>query len=327
MKENRSKIEKYRERLTVPEKLTNKQLRTLQRRVDCSDSNRPLFSMDMFVPTFFVAAACYITYMLANPDIQNFQLHVLRRGKPKLKKIAGICGHFISINETHRICRACAFVAFKRICHLKTECNTCKDANHSLLNNRRQRQVSKTDIRMSTLGSRYEARRYLERIAYLEGYLWALVYSFKFDLHLKALKQVRENLASIYAMHENENGLPLTMATSDQQSTDEREIFPEFTEGTFMSRAYAVSTSEKALEVLERKNTDERRQKEEFFSLHTLPKEFFIKDPETVMCKVLADAREHGYQSARLSTHAHYYDLMIDRKIGEHNFVNSLFKL
>ena len=49
-------------------------------------------------------------------------------------------------------------------------------------------------------------------------------------------------------MQENDNGLPIIMATSDQQTTNEMEIFPEFVEGTFMSRSYNDLTLEKALE-------------------------------------------------------------------------------
>ena len=64
-------------------------------------------------------------------------------------------------------------------------------------------------------------------------------------------------------MQENDNGLPIIMATSDQQTTNEMEIFPEFVEGTFMSRSYTVLTSEKALEALEEKKTN-GRQKEDF---------------------------------------------------------------
>ena len=154
--------------------------------------------LDFKAATFFTCGPKFYEQVRKDESLKNLQFRYWRNNLPLEGFIHAICGHLVKVDDQHKLCRTCDYVAHRRICYRPAECAICATQTKSMHKQRRDRASrTKKPILMTTIGGRREARDLLGRWYYLEGVLWCLASVYEQKLNLEALKQCRRNIRQL----------------------------------------------------------------------------------------------------------------------------------
>ena len=151
--------------------------------------------------TFYTCGPKLYAALKDNDMLQGFKFRFWRNETPLECYIHAICGHMVKIADSHKLCRACDFVAHRKLCYKPDECDVCL-AQSPKQRMQRQDRAGRSDAPwlITVIGGRQEARSLIGRWHYLEGILWCLASVYEQRINVEALMQCRRNITALHAL-------------------------------------------------------------------------------------------------------------------------------